>query len=352
MAETRSPLERLLNVDFSSDPRKARFELPGIDRPEYLAGEPSVPLGRMKVTREIAYDMVVNRIYRESQTPPDYRDDNRVNRDISLNEINKFAKNELLPGKWDQHTPNAFFVTPDGYFLDGQHRICAMLLAYILAAKEGIELEPFSVPVVGNVPWSSFSKTDTGLPRQAYQFLKFSDPRRATTTLRFLGPMLDGRERLTLFEERADIDRIRYLATLFPELGSGWYDEVVIANRRTGIPAKILQSHMIAAYRAGADYSRVQEFLNPLIHTDMVLEPSDPIDRVRTHAWDVRNKRNRNGVKKLSKGDEVMYANLVRTGLRNHLDGAKLDRLAPTSLGLGDIWHAAQLQQWYKEVSA
>lgn len=352
MAETRSPLERLLNVDFSSDPRSARFQLPGSDLPEYLAGEPSIPLGRIKVTREVAYDLVVNRIYREGQTPSDYRDDNRINRDISLTEIIKFAKTELLPGKWDQHTPNAFFVTPDGYFLDGQHRSCAMLLAFIMAAKEGIELEPFSVPVVGNVPWSSFSKTDTGLPRQAYQFLKLADPRRATTTLRFLGPMLDGRERLVMFEERADIDRIRYLASLFPELGTGWYDEVVTANRRTGIPAKILQSHMIAAYRAGAPYSRVQEFLNPLIHTDIVLEPSDPIDRVRTHAYKVRNERNRNGVKKLSKGDEVMYTNLVRAGLRNFLDGRKLDKLAPTSLGLGEIWHAPQLQQWYKEISA
>jgi hypothetical protein len=352
MAETRSPLERMLDIDFSSDPRRARFPLPGQDLPAFLAGEPSVPLGRMKITREIAYDLVVNRIYRENMTPSDYRDDNRINRDISINEVRKLAREEVLSGKWDHHTPNALYFTPDGYELDGQHRSCAWLLAYIIAAREGLTFEPPSVPVVGNVPWSSFSKIDTGLPRKGHQFLNLPDPQRATMTLKYLSPMLEGLERVSLFEERADIDRIRYLESLFPELGSGWYKEVTVAKLRTGIPAKTLQSHMIAAYRAGADYSRVQEFLNPLMDTSIVLEPSDPRDRVRTHAYRVRNERNRNGVKKLSKGDEVMYANLVRTGLRNFLDDKKLDKLAPTSLGLGEIWHAAQLQQWYKEISA
>jgi hypothetical protein len=352
MSESRSPLERLLNVDFGSDPRKARIPLPGQDLPGMVAGEPSVPLGRMRITREVAYDFVVNRIFREGLTPPDFRDDNRINRDISMTEVKKFAREKILTGKWDMHTPKSMDFTPDGYQLDGQHRSCAILYAYIVGAREGITFEAPSVPIMGNVPWSSFSSIDTGLPRKGHQFLRLPDPQRAAMTLKYLSPMLEGLEKVNLFEERADIDRIKYLASLFPELSTGWYSEVAIAKRRTGIPAKTLQSHMIAAYRAGADYSTVQEFLNPLIHTDIVLEPSDPRDRVRTHAYRVRNDRNRNGTKKLTKGDEIMYANLVRSGLRNFLDGKKLDKLAPTSLGLGEIWRPAQLQQWYKEVSA
>jgi len=352
MSESRSPLERLLDVDFSCDPRKARFALPGRDLPGVVAGEPSVPVGRMKITREVAYDLVVNRIYRRGMAPSDFRDDNRVNRDISIGEVKKFAREKILTGKWDKHTPKSMDFTPDGYVLDGQHRGCAILYAYIVAAREGLHFEPPSVPVVDNVPWGSFSNIDTGLPRKGHQFLDFPDPQRAAMTLKYLSPMLEGLERISLFEERADIDRIQQLASYFPELGSGWYMEVAQAKRRTGIPAKTLQSHMIAAYRAGAEYSRVQEFLNPLIHTDIVLEPSDPRDRVRTHAYRVRNDRNRNGTKKLSRGDEIMYANLVRAGLRNFLDGKKLDKLAPTSLGLGELWHAPQLQQWYKEISA
>lgn len=352
MSESRSPLERLLEVDFSSDPRKARFPLPGQDLPAFAAGEPSVPLGRMRITREIAYDQVVHRIFREGMTPRDFRDDNRINRDISLGEIKRFAREKILTGKWDMHTPKSMDYTPDGYILDGQHRSCAIHYAYLIAAREGIHFEAPSVPVVGNVPWASFSNIDTGLPRKGHQFIRLPDPQRASMTLKYLSSMLEGRERVELFEERADIDRIRYLESIFPELGGSWYQEVILAKRRTGIPAKTLQSHMIAAYRAGAEYSKVQEFLNPLVHTDMVLEPSDARDRVRAHAYRVRNERNRNGTKKLSKGDEVMYANLVRAGLRNFLDDKKLDKLAPTSLGLGEIWHASQLQQWYKEISS
>lgn len=352
MAETRSPLERLLNVDFSSDTRQARFALPGEDDPDVVSGKPTVPVGRLVITREVAYDIVVNRIFRKNQTPPDFRDDTRINRDVSLNEIIKFAREKILPGKWDMNTPKGMDYTPDGYVLDGQHRSCAILLAYILAAKEGISFAPPSIPVTRNVPWSSFSHIDTGLGRQGHQFLSLTDPKREAVTLKYLSPMLEGREKVNLQDERADIDRLLFLESLFPEMGSGWYSEVVVAKNRTGIPAKTLLSHMIAAYRAGAEYSKVQEFLNPLIDTKIVLEPSDPRDRVRTHAYRVRNERNRNGTTKISKRDEVMYANLIRAGMRNFLDGKQMDKLAPSNLGLGEIWHGAQLQQWYKEMTA
>lgn len=353
MAETRSPLERLVDIDFSSDPRRARFELPGTDLPAYAAGEPSVPLGRLKVTREIAYDLAVHRIYREEVTPRDIWHDLMINRDPSINEIKKWARDRLLPGKWNQATPNGLHFTPDGYVLGGQHRILGMLYAFQLASREGLSVGPFSIPVVGNVPWESFSTDDTGLPRQPHQFLKkYSDPRRATMTLRFLAPMLEGLEKVSMFDERADIDKIKYLDSLFPEMSSGWFTETEVAKKRTGIPAKILLSHMIAAYRAGAEYSVIQEFLNPLMNSEIVLQPSDPRDRLRTHVWELRNKRNRNGIKKFTKGDEVMYTNLVRYALRNFLDGSKLDRISATSLSLGEIWHGAQLQQWYKEASA
>jgi hypothetical protein len=183
MAETRSPLERLLNIDFSSDPRAARFELPGNDLPAFIDGTPSVPLGRMKVTRELAYDIVVNRIFRKNQTPSDFRDDSRINRDISINEITKFAREKILSGKWDMLTPKGADFTPDGYVLDGQHRFCAILLAYMIASKEGLRFEAPSLPVTGNVPWSSFSNIDTGLGRQGHQFLSLPDAKREAVTL-------------------------------------------------------------------------------------------------------------------------------------------------------------------------
>jgi hypothetical protein len=169
-------LSGYLDIDFSSDPRRARFPLPGQDLPEFLAGEPSVPLGRMKVTAEIAYDLVVNRIYREGMTPGGLPR-RQPHQPGHLDQRGPQARpGRGAVGEVDHHTPNALYFTPDGYTLDGQHRSCAWLLSYILGAREGIAFEPPSVPVVGNVPWSSFSKIDTGLPRQGHQFLSLPDP--------------------------------------------------------------------------------------------------------------------------------------------------------------------------------
>lgn len=359
MTEGKSALERMMGTEYTSDPRLARHSLPGGDLPSVLAGEASIPVGRWRITKEIAYDVVTNRIFRSDAIPRDLHDPEQVNRDPSTHEVEKLVKEELLPGNWDQFTPEGAYFTKSGHVLDGQHRFIGFYLAFLYAARQGIELPPFSIPVTVNVPWASYDKIDTGLKRKAHQNLVgYSDKPRAGMTLKFLSPMLTGRERLTLFDERLGPKEMRFLETLFPEMRAtseredGWFAESELAHRRTGIPAKIILSHLLGARRSGAEYAHLQEFLNPLMNPDQELRPWDPQDRLRTYAWDVRNRRKRAGRTKLNRNDEIQYTNMMRHALKAYLEGRRLDKMTASDKGLAEIWRPAQLQQWYKEETA
>lgn len=339
MSETRSAIEKLLNLDFASDPRLSRFKVPGGTTKDI-----SKPVGKMEITPEIARDWLTYRIYVPDTTPVDIRrNDMRPNRRISPNRVKNHWAPIFRNGEWDEYNGRSMCFTEDGFVLDGQHTLAAI-------AFTGISVK---IQITTNVPWGSFGNIDTPLTRTPQQFLHgYKNPAVISSAVKHILPALENRETMLAQARTANNSDVYRVAELFPQLKGDWSGEAKAVTAKIGLPAGPLLAHIIVAMTAGGDVNHVQKFLNGL-NTGENLSANDPRYRLREKFVDIRNaKRHLSAMaNKVSGGEHIVQINLLRFAFNAWMDDRELERLAVgKGTTLTNMWGADQLRAWYKEV--
>lgn len=339
MSETRSAIEKLLNLDFASDPRLSRFKVPGGTTKDI-----SKPVGKMVITPELARDWLTYRIYVPDTTPTDIqRTDMRPNRRISGNRVKNHWAPILRNGDWDEHNARSMCITEDGFILDGQHTLAAVAFTEI----------SIKIQVTKNVPWGSFGNIDTPLTRTPQQFLHgYRHPALVSSAVKHIIPVLEGRETLTAQARTASNSEVYRIAELFPQLKGDWSAEAKAITTKIGLPSGPLLAHIVVAMTAGGSPDHVQKFLNGL-NTGQNLSANDPRYRLRDKFHDIRNSKKHLHVmaNKISGNEHVAQVNLLRFAFNAWMEGRELERLQVGSgTTLTNMWGADQVRAWYKEV--
>lgn len=184
----KTKIEAELGFEFVSDPRLA-MPLPPIpvghpaDLPFHLRAD------EFEITPEIARNMVKYRIIRPEVTPKALQHaDFTSNRQIIFKSVKewreKARKNQINP-----RVAHGLAFTPDGFVLDGQHRLLG-------AAWAGVSMR---LPIALNTAWDTFRVTDSGTARTAAQMLgsEFPYPKASAAAVKMISAVLEGNERTT-----------------------------------------------------------------------------------------------------------------------------------------------------------
>lgn len=262
--ERLTDIEKLLGFEFVSDPRKARFPLPGIPA-DHPAGTRYVTQP-ITFTPEEARDILKYRVIRQDRMPREIRHDGMCNNRRFLittlrgNSRRKGLIAVVKDGEWNHRTSQTVAFTREGFLLDGQHRFAACALG----GKE------ITFPVMLNADWDIFDDIDSGRGRGADQLLgDVKYPIEAATAARMLLPVVAGVEREHWSFLDAPNQDVIELINRWPFFHGGddggivWMREVKAAQR-TRIPIGPLAASVMAALAAGADPFHVQEFLDGL----------------------------------------------------------------------------------------
>lgn len=262
--DARSAIERELDLDFVSDPRKARFPIPSPPKghPEDLP----YPYPAMEISPEMARDILRFRVIRLDVMPRELRHPKMTGNRRFLMAALKGSRRDkglvriLKQREWNPRIAAPITFTWDGFLLDGQHRIAA-------CAMSGV---PIKVPVTVNGQWDTFSVTDTGRGRSAGQLLgdvPYADYCAAAAKL--ILPVIYGVERKEWAITNASNQEIYDLVHGWPffheswENGGTWMREVVRAAA-SRVPLTPLAASTMMALAAGADPFHVQSFLEGL----------------------------------------------------------------------------------------
>lgn len=342
MSDSRSEIEKLLGIEFSSDPRNSRFRLPGGD-----VTDTTKSVGKHLVTKEMALDWVTHRIYIPDTTPRELRrPEMRPNRLISAHRVKSHWAPIFRRGEFDQDNGQDFLFTPDGYALDCQHRLAAI-------AYTGVEVRP---GFKRNVPWGSFGNIDTPLTRTPKQFLHgYRHPAVISSAVKYILPTLESQETLQVQSARASNEEVYLTAEKFPLLKGAWVSEAKNVTLRVGIPAGPFLAHTVMAGTAGGDINHIQKFINGVLYGSD-LTSRDPRYLLREKFLDIRNAKRRIGYRSSSQKptgtDQVEQINLLRFAFNAWMEGRELERLAVgKGTTLTSVWGSDQLRAWYKEVS-
>lgn len=235
-----SPVERLLGIEFASDPTRAKIKLPEVpeDWDERYAYQ--VSAAHVTITPDMAYDIIRYRfIWREVTPAHLIHSEWTDNRGVSPLRVKRYASEELHPG-----VPHGLAFTKDGFCLDGQHRIAGAYLA-----RKTIKL-----PMALWVPWSAFAVTDSGLARRAAQMLsrEYPLPSNATTAARMIMPLMANEE--TFYTEDRSMTRQGQLDFVksWPFFQSReWAKAAKAASKNSRIPLSPLYAGVAMALAAG-----------------------------------------------------------------------------------------------------
>lgn len=263
--EPLTPIEKMLDFQFVSDPRRARFELPGAP-----AGWPQgKPYAHQPTTftPEQARDILKYRVIRLERIPKDLRhDDMCANRKFLLNVLRGTSRKKgliavLRDDGWNHNTPQTASFTREGFLLDGQHRFAASVLAN----------KPITLPYMSCVPWDTFVDIDSGRGREAAQLVDVPYAEHAAAAARRILPVLKGIERQVWAEQNAvnsDIVELVHGWPFFQEswdgAGGGTWMQEIMATRPSRVPLTPLIASVMMALAAGADRFHVLEFLEGL----------------------------------------------------------------------------------------
>lgn len=265
---TQTAIEKLLGIEFVSDPRKARFPIPETPR-KYLEEHPdrSFPHPSMIITPEMARDVLTYRVIRIERMPRELRHPEvTANRRFLLNTLTSTKKNKglvatVLNGDWDPRISTPVVFTDDGFLLDGQHRFAACALSG----------KPIETPVTTSGQWGTFAVLDTGRGRNAGQLLGDDIPYadHAAAAARLIIPVLKGTERTEWGSADATNREIFELVHGWPffketQEDSGSWIKHVLQAAASRVPPSALAASVMMALAAGADAFDVQEFLNGL----------------------------------------------------------------------------------------
>lgn len=250
-----SAAEKMLGLEFISDPRQSKFDLPVPP-----GDDPDAPytFNRFLMTPEIARDWAIHRVIIPAVTPRELKhDDFEPNRRIQPHRIRHWDR--VFTGRakdgetWNPDTPPGIVVSWDGFVLDGQHRITGSLLSRI----------SFEVPLAVNYQWSVLATMDTPLRRNAGQMTDVPHPQAAAHIARYLLPAIYGTETRE-YTMRRNMREIVAITRSYPWfLNANWIGEIKKLGKY-GFPATALGSVVFGALAAGANEFEVQGFLNGL----------------------------------------------------------------------------------------
>lgn len=256
-----SKIEKMLGVKFESDPRASRFPLPAIP-PGYVQQYPGHPYAiPFEITPEIARDWLTYRVIRREVTPRDLLHDNFApNRKfipaaLTGSPARKGWIQTFLDGDIRRSHQGIAF-SPDGFLLDGQHRLAACLLS-------GVSYEPL---VSQLVPWNAFTAMDDGRTRSANQFIDLPHPNLCAAAARYILPVINGVENREYYAKLATKDQVLDLVYGWGLFAGPWTNEITLAAKGSNIPNTALAASVMMALAAGGDEvsDDVQQFLNGL----------------------------------------------------------------------------------------
>jgi len=257
MERTVTTIEKMLGGNFSSDPRKSRFELPEV--PENAPkGIPYVHSG-MIVDPETAQDWILHRTIRREIMPKAVTHAEVVPNRKYLVGYAQYGARKLQADTtwWNKGTHQGLAFTADGFIIDGQHRLSWCALSGV----------PIMLPLAVNVPWSAFKDIDQNRSRAAHQMIDLPYATTVVATARYLLPVLN-KESATLhtYPGRDHNDKIIEVALGWPYFAEdqSWMKEVYEAGKEAGIPTGPLGAIVVGSLAAGVNADEVQQFLNGL----------------------------------------------------------------------------------------
>lgn len=255
MKSETSAAEKLLGLEFISDPRKSKFTLP--KPPKSHEGKPYT-FTRFTVTPEIARDWANYRLIVPDETPKELKHDEfDPNRRIQVHRIRHW--NRVFTGKavdgetWNPDTPPGIVFSWDGFILDGQHRIAGSLLGRTT----------FETLLAVNYPWSVMAVMDTPLRRNAGQMTDVPYPQDAARIARYLLPVIYGTEERD-HTMRRNMREIVAITRHYPWFRNPDWITQIKRLGKYGFPTTALGAVVFGALAAGADSFEVQGFLNGL----------------------------------------------------------------------------------------
>lgn len=262
-----SEIEKMLGFEFVSDPRKAKFKLPGAPA-DHPRGRPYL-CQPTTFTPEQAADILKYRVIRRDRMPKSLQHAEMCsNRRFLINTLKGTSRRKglvavLRDGEWNHNTPQTASFTWDGFLLDGQHRFAASVLAN----------KPITLPYADGTPWDAFDDIDSGRGRSADQLLgDVKYPQHVAAVARMVLAVIEGVERERWSIQNAPNQDIIDLVKGWPffhsddDSGVPWMLEVMQAGK-TGVPIGPLAASVMMALAAGADPFHVHEFLDGLKST-------------------------------------------------------------------------------------
>lgn len=357
MSPEPSRIEKLLGIEFVSNPTKSKFALPKVPA-KHPQGVPYTT--SFHLTPEIARDWMIHRIIRKDVTPAHLiHDEFAPNRRFIINALTGSKGRDgwvdtLKKGQWNPGIHQGIAFTPDGFLSDGQHRTAAVLMS-------GVTIQ---VQVSLNTSWSAFTLMDSGRHRTAGQLLgdmPYADL--CVGAARYILPVLAETEHREFNDKAADKQTLVDLVQGWSYFHGPWPREVTAATStfRSGgrIPITPLLATTVMALAAGADAFEVQGFLNglkkdfrPNDYETIGKNGSDPRWILRTAFVDNGRRSNDSHFRK---NDQYGNAGLIRRCMSIWLNRnerpeevIKLDP-TPSHRDLPAVWYADQVRAFHAD---
>ncbi|MFB7858877.1 hypothetical protein [Rhodococcus qingshengii] len=258
-------LENKLGLEFVSDPRKAKFPFP-----ELPSGhDPALShiVHRMTITPEMARDIIQYRFIIKERIPHEIRHkEMRSNRKIRDNNLKKWTsvlhQNNSEGIIFNPDMPPGLVISPDGFVLDAQHKICAIHLSGVTA----------QILTHLNTPWATLDGMDTPMRRTADQLSDVPYPALASQAARYIMPAIHGTEKKD-FYVRGHLTDVVAMQQDWPWFRANWSEDIhKLRSRR--IPSAPLASVVYGALAAGADPFEVQSFLDGIFPDPFRSDPA------------------------------------------------------------------------------
>lgn len=352
-----SLIEKMLGIEFESDPRESRFPL--MEAPEGHPQNRPFPFPAQRVSPEVAKDWLTYRVIRKEFTPKELlHADFCANRRFILSalrgsESRKGLVAKIRDGEWNPGISQGIAFTPDGFLLDGQHRLAACVLA-------GKEIE---VPICVNTPWDTFAETDDGRARTAGQLIDLRYADYCSAIAKYLMPGIYGTARDDFQYKGAPRQEVIDLAMGWPLFHGEWMGQIMVAHQSSGVPAAPLGAVVIGALacltpeemntEAGDEGSpsvwRVQAFLDGLKKS---YSPTD-YTGADDPRWQIRNLFN-SGSRgdsggRLRQQDQRGNAGVLRRAMELWMNGEGISQMGrtPAHRALPSFWREEKLAEYH-----
>lgn len=351
-----SRIEKMLGISFASDPRLSKFPLPRT--PENHPTDRPYPHPAQEISPQVAKDWLTYRVIRKEVTPRALLHDKFcANRRFIINNLKgstarKGLVDTIKDGEWNPAIAQGIAFTPDGFLLDGQHRLAACVLA-------GKAIE---VPVSTNTPWETFAVTDAGRARTAGQLIDLPYADYCSSIAKYLMPGVYGTEREDFQYKAASRQETIDLVMGWPLFQGPWMNQIMLASQSARIPAAPLGAATIAALAVldmegrseapdAPNEFRVQAFLDGLKKS---FSPTDYTSATDPR-WQIRllfqgGTRGDSGGR-VAAPDQRGNAGVLRRAMTLWLENKEISQIArtPSNRALPPFWHGEKLAEYHEK---